>query len=210
MTKVLVVDDHSLIRRGIVMLLEAYDDLKVVGEASDGEEAMQLAAIEQPDVMLLDISMPEGLDGLTTAERMKKEFPDIKIIFLSMHDEEAYIKKAAELQAEGFILKKSDRSDMHDAIKQVISGKRYYKVGLSDEQLNRLFQSRGKRFSILSMREKEIVRLSVLGYTNKQIAERLIISPKTVETHKTNIMNKLALKNKSELIQYGIKNLNVL
>ncbi|MCE7792991.1 response regulator transcription factor [Salipaludibacillus sp. CUR1] len=210
MTKVLVVDDHSLIRRGIVMLLEAYDDLKVVGEASDGEEAMQLAAIEQPDVMLLDISMPEGLDGLTTAERIKKEFPDIKIIFLSMHDEEAYIKKAAELQAEGFILKKSDRSDMHEAIKQVISGKRYYKVGLSDEQLNRLFQSRGKRFSILSMREKEIVRLSVLGYTNKQIAERLIISPKTVETHKTNIMNKLDLKNKSELIQYGIKNLNVL
>ncbi|MBB5172607.1 response regulator [Texcoconibacillus texcoconensis] len=210
MIKVLVVDDHALIRLGIVMLLEANNTFEVVGQASDGEEAMQIASVEQPDVVLLDISMPEGLDGLTSAERMKKEFPDIKIIFLSMHDEEAYIKKAAELDVEGFILKKSDRSDMHEAIKHVMSGKRYYKVGLSDEQMNRLFQSRGKSFSILSMREKEIVRLTVLGYTNKQIAERLIISPKTVETHKTNIMNKLDIQNKSELIQYGIKNLNVI
>ncbi|GEL08136.1 response regulator [Salisediminibacterium halotolerans] len=210
MINVLVVDDHALIRRGIVMLLEAYDDIAVVGEASDGEEAMYLTAANHPDVILLDISMPEGLDGLTAAERIKKEFPDKKIIFLSMHDEEVYVKKAAELQAEGFILKKSDRSDMYEAIKQVLSGKKYYKVGLSDDQLARLFQNSGKHFSVLSMREKEIVHLTVLGYTNKQIAERLVISPKTVETHKTNIMNKLELSNKSELIQYGIKNLNVI
>ncbi|SES21520.1 response regulator [Salisediminibacterium halotolerans] len=210
MINVLVVDDHALIRRGIVMLLEAYDDIAVVGEASDGEEAMYLTAANHPDVILLDISMPEGLDGLTAAERIKKEYPDKKIIFLSMHDEEVYVKKAAELRAEGFILKKSDRSDMYEAIKQVLSGKKYYKVGLSDDQLARLFQNSGKHFSVLSMREKEIVHLTVLGYTNKQIAERLVISPKTVETHKTNIMNKLELSNKSELIQYGIKNLNVI
>ncbi|MYL35780.1 response regulator [Pontibacillus yanchengensis] len=206
MIKVMVVDDHVLIRRGIVMLLEGYADIEIVGEASNGDEAIVTAVNQQPDVILMDISMPDGLDGFTAAEEILKQTENTKVVLLSMHDEEVYIQKAIQLDVGGYILKKSQGGELHEAIQTVHNGGRYYKVGIPEDQLEKLSQHRGKESSILSTREKEIVRLTILGYSNKQISERLYISPKTVENHKANIMQKLGLKNKSEMIQYGINN----
>ncbi|WP_347861861.1 response regulator transcription factor [Salimicrobium sp. PL1-032A] len=206
MIKVMVVDDHALIRRGIVMLLEGYPDIAIVGEASNGDEAIQKAVSERPDVIFMDISMPDGLDGFTAAEEILKDNQGTKIVLLSMHDEEVYIQKAVKLNVCGYILKKSESSELYEAAQTVHNGGRYYNVGIPDEQISKLFQNREEEKSILSIREKEIVRLTILGYTNKQVSEKLFISPKTVENHKANIMRKLELNNKSELIQYGLNN----
>lgn len=206
MIKLLIVDDHTLIRKGLVLLLEAYKDLKIVGEASTGDEAILLTASNNPDVILMDISMPGGLDGLTSTEEMMKLNKNCKVILLSMHDEEIYIQKAIELNIHGYVLKRSQGGELYKAIQAVYSGQRYYDVGIPSVQINRMLQSRNKPSSILSTREKEIVRLTILGFTNKQISEKLIISPKTVENHKANVMKKLNFKSKSDLIQYGITN----
>lgn len=206
MIKVMVVDDHRLIRRGIVLLLEKAVDIQVVAEAENGCDAISLATQTEPDVVLLDISMPNGLDGFTTAEQIMRDHESIKIIFLSMHDEETYIQRAIQLDGFGYILKNSQSSELHEAIHTVYQDKRYFKVGLPEEQIVRLFNNKKKEHSILSIQERKIIRLTILGFTNKQIAEKLFISPKTVENHKTNIMSKLQLKSKSEMIQYGLNN----
>lgn len=204
---IILVDDHVLIRKGIALLLEHYDDITIVGEASDGEEAIQLAYQIQPDVIVMDISIPGGLDGFTAAQEIKQQLPTIKIIFLTMHNEVAYIQRAIELEADGYILKNSQGGVMYEAIYHVYHGKRYYDVGLPEEQLQKLFNQKGKKTrDVLSTREQEVLRLTILGYTNVQIAEKLFISAKTVENHKANIMQKLELSNKAALIQYGITN----
>lgn len=206
MIKVMVVDDHRLIRRGIVLILEKADDIEVVAEAESGCEAISLAIQKEPDVVLLDISMPNGLDGFTAAEQIMSDNEKIKIIFLSMHEEEAYIQQAIHLQGAGYILKNSQSGDLHDAIRTVYNGNKYFKVGIPDDQMQKMFQNKKKIQSILTMQERKILRLAILGFMNKEIAEKLYISPKTVENHKTNIMRKLNLKTKAEMIQYGLSN----
>lgn len=207
MMKVMVVDDHILIRKGIVMLLEEFNDIQIVGEAGSGDEAIIKANSCMPDVILMDISMPNGLDGFDATEEIMKNQPSIRIILLSMHDEEIYIQKAIHLNVSGYILKKSESNDLYASISEVFQGKKYFKVGLPDEQMQKLMKKQENTPSILTLREKEVIRLVVLGYSNKQVAEKLIISPKTVENHKANIMDKLQLSNKSELIQYGLSNM---
>ncbi|MGE7183916.1 response regulator [Peribacillus sp. NPDC006672] len=207
MINILVVDDHILIRKGIVLLLESYPDLHIVGEAGDGESAILLANREKPDVVLMDISIPNGLDGFTATQEILKQVERVKVILLTMHNEEVYIQKAVQIGAHGYLLKSSQGGELYEAITAVMKGKRHYHVGLPPEQLEKIFQSTGKAEpSILSVREKEVVRFTILGFTNKEIATKLQISVKTVENHKANIMQKLQLKNKSELIQYGLKN----
>lgn len=207
MIKVLLVDDHVLIRKGIALLLTNYQDIEVVGEASDGAKAIQLAEQLQPHVILMDISIPEGIDGFTATTEIKKHQPDVKIIMLTMHNEIAYIRQAIEVGADGYILKNSQGGEMYQAIQSVYTGRTYYDVGLPEEQLEKLFKNKGKKKAdILSTREQEILRLTILGYSNIQIADQLFISTKTVENHKSNIMQKLNLKTKAELIQYGIAN----
>lgn len=207
MIKILLVDDHVLIRKGIALLLGNNTDIQVVGEASDGEEAIQLAYQTNPDVILMDISIPNGLDGFTATKEIKKNLPEIKIIMLTMHNEIAYIQQAIEVGADGYILKNSQGGEMYEAIHSVYGGDRYYKVGLPAEQIEKLFKKKGKKNAdVLSTREQEIVRLTILGFTNIEIAEKLFISSKTVENHKANIMHKLNLKSKADLIQYGIAN----
>jgi len=202
----MVVDDHRLIRRGIALILEKADDIEVVAEAESGCEAISLAIQKEPDVVLLDISMPNGLDGFTAAEQIMSDNEKIKIIFLSMHEEEAYIQQAIHLQGAGYILKNSQSGDLHDAIRTVNNGNKYFKVGIPDDQMQKMFQNKKKIQSILTMQERKILRLAILGFMNKEIAEKLYISPKTVENHKTNIMRKLNLKTKAEMIQYGLSN----
>jgi len=205
--KVLVVDDHILIRKGIILLLEAYSDIEVVGEAGDGEEAIILAAKTNPDVILMDISMPNGLDGFMASQEIMHQNKETKVILLTMHDEEVYLRKAIDINVQGYIMKKSQSSELFEAITTVYRGNRYYKAGIPSEQLDKLFDHKGENdASVLTIREQEIVRFVILGYTNKQVSEKLHISPKTVENHKANIMTKLNLKNKSDLIQYGLNN----
>ena len=207
MIKVLLVDDHVLIRRGIALLLENHVDISVVGEANDGEEAIQLAYQTDPDVILMDISIPNGIDGFAATREIKKSLPHIKVVFLTMHNEVAYIQQAIEIGAEGYILKNSQGGIMYEAIQSVYNHKAYYEVGLPKEQVEKLFKNKGtQKVDVLSTREQEIVRLTILGYTNVQVGEKLFISSKTVENHKSNIMQKLHLKNKAELVQYGITN----
>ena len=207
MINVLLVDDHVLIRKGLALLLGNYTDIAVVGEASDGGEAIRLAYQTEPHVVLMDISIPDGLDGFTAAKEIKKNLPDTKIIMLTMHNEVAYIQQAIEVEADGYILKNSQGGEMYEAIQSVYTGRLYYETGLPKEQVEKLFKKKGRNNTdILSTREQEIVRLTILGFTNMEIAEKLFISAKTVENHKANIMHKLKLKSKAELIQYGITN----
>ena len=201
----MVVDDHVLIRKGLILLLELYPDITIVGEAGNGNEAITTALKTNPDVILMDISMPSGLDGYTAAKNITNDLPHTKIILLTMHDEEVYIQKAIQVRAHGYILKKSQGNELYEAIRSVYNGKRFYKVGMSEEQLKKMFEAEKPR-SILTIREQEVVHLTILGFSNKQVSEKLVISPKTVENHKSNIMQKLRLKDKHELIQYGLNN----
>ncbi|MFJ7952758.1 response regulator [Lysinibacillus sp. NPDC096418] len=207
MIKIMVVDDHVLIRKGIVLLLESYENFHIVGEASDGEEAILTAECKKPDVILMDISIPNGLDGFTATQNIVKKVKNVKVILLTMHNEENYIQKAIDIEAHGYLLKNSHGGELYEAIVSVYNGKKYYNVGLSSEHMEKLMVNKGRgKSSILTSRESEVVRLIILGYTNKQISEKLLISVKTVENHKANIMQKLNLKKKSELIQFGLDN----
>lgn len=206
MIHVVLVDDHVLIRKGIALILEQYKDIDIVGEASDGAEAIQIVHATVPDCVFMDVSIPNGLDGFSAVAEIKKAFPSIRIIMLTMHNEIGYIQRAIELKVDGYILKTSQGNEMYEAIQQVMRGERYYEVGLPKEQLEKLFSQKNKQKELLSTREQEIVRLTILGYTNQEMASQLFISTKTVENHKSNIMQKLELKTKAELVQYGLTN----
>lgn len=203
--KVLIVDDHELIRKGINILLSECDDVTDIFEAKNGTEAIAQVNKYKPDIVLLDISMPDGLDGFAAANHIMSISTNTKIIFLTMHDEEFYIKKSLQHEVQGYLLKNSQMNEIIQAIRAVYRGRRFYRTNIPEEQLERFIQD-DKRDSILTPREKEVVQLSSLGYTNIQIGEKLNISPKTVENHKTNIMRKLNLTERYELIQYAIKN----
>lgn len=205
MMNILIVDDHFLIRKGVRMLLERWDAVKTIEEADNGTDAIVLAEQKQPDVVLLDLSMPEGLDGFTAAQNIHKTVPNAKIIVLTMHDEEAYIQKALQLGISGYLLKNSESNELQEAIEAVMRGERYYRTRIPLEQLEKM-EASDSRKSVLTPREQEVLRLVTLGYTNIQIGEQLVISPKTVERHKSNMMQKLQLQEIHELIQYGIKN----
>ncbi|MEW8986706.1 MAG: response regulator transcription factor, partial [Bacillus sp. (in: firmicutes)] len=196
-TKVLIVDDHVLIRKGIKLLLEQFSDIEVIGEASEGAEAIILANKHQPDIVLMDLSMPDGLDGFTAAKAIMADVEHVKVILVTMHDGEIYVRKCITEQLHGYLLKTSQATEMYEAIQTVLAGKHYFQTNLPEEHMERLLKEKQSK-PILSLREKGVVRLTSLGYTNVEIAQKLGISPKTVENHKANIMSKLGLKGKHE------------
>ncbi|MFF0826428.1 response regulator [Brevibacillus sp. NPDC003359] len=207
MIRVLLVDDHTMIRKGLRVLLESYSQIKIVGESHSGSDAILKATQLQPDVVLMDLSLPNGLDGFTASNEIRKSNPFVKIVILTMHDEEIFVQKAINVGVHGYILKNSHGELLFQAIMEVCRGKRFYKTSVSEEIIKLWLKSDAKTLpSVLTVREKELVRLIVLGYTNKEIADKLLISVKTVENHKTNIMQKLQLDTKHQLIQYAIKN----
>ncbi|AWX56284.1 MULTISPECIES: response regulator transcription factor [Brevibacillus] len=207
MIRVLLVDDHTMIRKGLRVLLESYSQIKIVGESHTGNDAILKANQLTPDVVLMDLSLPNGLDGFTASNEIRKSNPFVKIVILTMHDEEIFVQKAIAVGAHGYILKNSHGELLFQAIVEVYKGKRFYKTSVSQEIINLWLKSDAKTMpSVLTLREKELVRLIVLGYTNKEMADKLLISVKTVENHKTNIMQKLGLDSKHQLIQYAIKN----
>lgn len=210
MIRLLIVDDHAVVRSGLKLLLGEKQNIEVVGEAADGDEAIRMAGELNPDVVLMDLSMPHGKDGMTATEELKKLMPDIYILVLTMHDDEQYLFRAIQAGASGYILKNAPHEELLTAIRYVAAGNAYL-TPLATKRLMGQYIEKVKNgegtdeFESLSEREKEVLSWTAKGYANKEIAEKLIISVKTVETHKSNLMEKLGLKSRPDLIKYAMQ-----
>lgn len=209
MIKVLLVDDHAVVRMGLKMLLNSVPDMEVVGEASEGNEGIQKTMELMPDAILMDLSMPHGKDGLSATTEIKKLQLDTAILILTMHDDEEYLFRAIQAGASGCVLKSAPHEELIEAIRSVCNGNAYLHPAaqrrLMDEYLGNLKQGETDTYQLLSDREKEVLTLIAKGYSNKEIGEQLVISVKTVETHKSNLMEKLQMKTRPELVAYALK-----
>lgn len=208
---VVLVDDHNLFREGIKFLLSQIGNLNVVGEAANGKELIDyLETIEQPDIILMDINMPE-MNGVEACSIVSKKYPGINIIALSMNDEQEYYFKMIQAGAKGFVQKQAGREKLEEAINEVLQGGSYFpedilrkiifKFGTEDSVENKIEKQYG-----LTKREKEVLALLCQGYTNAEIAERLFLSPKTIEGHRANLLSKTGTKNSAHLVMFAIKN----
>ncbi|THF78043.1 response regulator transcription factor [Cohnella fermenti] len=210
MIRILLVDDHAVVRSGLRMLLNAKSGLTVVGDAADGDEAIRLAAELKPDVVLMDLSMPHGKDGLSATAELKKLLPDTNVLVLSMHDDDEYLFRAIHAGASGYVLKSAPHEELLSAIESVSTGSAYLYPTATKRLMNE-YMERIKRgdnsdaYESLSEREKEVLAWIARGYSNKDIAENLIISVKTVETHKAHVMEKLGLRTRPDLVKYALK-----
>lgn len=203
--KLLIADDHAMIRHALAMLINTQPDMEVIGDAASGNEVFVKVESGGIDVVLMDISMPPGENGLVTTKRIKEAFPEVKVIVLTMHDEESYVREALEAHADGFILKSASDESLIEGIRQVYQGNRYYD-GYNEHQLSEITLAKeDPLYAKLSKREKEVLPLIALGYNNKDIAEKLFLSVKTVEVHKANIRKKLQLDSYASLLQYSLK-----
>ena len=207
--RVLLADDHRLIRNGLRLVLEQQPDYSVVAEADDGREAVALAASTKPDVAVLDIGMP-NLTGIEAALQIKQARPETAIVMLSMHSDEGYILRALKAGATGYLLKDSVESDLVNAVRAVAEGKSFFspKVGrvLLEDYMRKLRKTGAEdSYDLLSPREREILQLVAEGKSSKEIANLLNLSVYTVETHRGNLMQKLHLKSMPELILYAVR-----
>jgi DNA-binding NarL/FixJ family response regulator len=204
--RVVLADDHALVRQGIRSLLEKLIDIEVVGEAIDGREALELAKTTQPDIVLMDITMP-GLNGLEAVSRMKKECPTARVIMLSVHAGEEYFQQALDSGAAGYLLKDADRMELELAIRTVMRGDIYLTPTVAkytvDAYRKRKDGDEGL-LACLSSRQKEILQLIAEGYANKDIAQRLNLSPRTVETHRAELMERLNIRDVAGLVKLAI------
>ncbi|MDP4552904.1 response regulator transcription factor [Alkalihalobacillus macyae] len=209
MIKVLLVDDHAVVRMGLKMLLNSINDMEVVGEASEGNEGIEKALETNPNAILMDLSMPHGKDGLSATSELKKQLPNTAILILTMHDDEEYLFRAIQAGASGCVLKSAPHDELIQAIRSVCSGNAYLHPSatkrLMEEYIGNLKQDEMDTYQLLSDREKEVLTLVAKGYANKEIAEKLVISVKTVETHKGNVMGKLKIKTRPELVAFALK-----
>ncbi|MCJ7536474.1 MAG: response regulator transcription factor [Anaerolineales bacterium] len=204
---VLIADDHTIVRSGVRMLLEAESDIRVVGEALNGREALELTESLQPDVVLMDITMPE-MDGLEATKQLKSRFPHINVLVLTMHRSDDYFFEMLKAGASGYILKGAKTSELINAVRIVQQGQVFLYPSMTQKLVQgyiRLAEWDHEGEPALSPREKEILRLLAEGYSNKEIAEKLVISPSTVHSHRGNLMDKLGLGNRRDLIQYARK-----
>src|SRR5215208_180259 len=205
---VLLADDHPIVRQGLRHLLEGEPDIKILGEASDGLQAVQLSEKFKPNVLIVDIMMP-GLNGLEVVRQVKDRSPDTFSIVLSMQSADVYVVKALKSGAAGYVLKESGPSELVNAVQQVISGKRYLSPRLSERLIDVLLQTSEEvtldPYETLTNREREILHLAAEGLTTAAIAKRLSISPRTAELHRGRMMDKLGLHSQTELILYALK-----
>jgi DNA-binding NarL/FixJ family response regulator len=196
---VLLVDDHSLVRRGFRRILEDAPDITVVGEASDGAEAVRLAAELRPRLIVMDCALP-GMSGLDATRRILQKFPEIAILMLSMHSEETWVHQALDAGARGYILKSAVDMELVTAIRRVVEGEI-----VLDPQISRATTLKGERNSGLTVRELEVLKLIVAGKSNKEIASDLDLSANTVAVHRANIMDALGIHKTAELVVYAIR-----
>jgi DNA-binding NarL/FixJ family response regulator len=207
MIKVLLADDHSIVRAGLRRLIEESGDMEVVTEAADGSEAIRKIREERPDVAVIDLSMPQ-IDGLEVIGRIHPEFPDLPIIVLTMHAENQYVMRAIEAGAMGYITKQSAPEQLVKAIRKVMGGARYLTDDAAESLALRVSKGRGGGSGLddLSTRELQVLRRLALGHTNREIAETYNISIKTVDTYRFRLLKKLQLRNNAELSRFAIQN----
>ena len=204
---VLIADDHQLFREGLVNLLSSAPDIKVIGQAKDGKDAIEKTRQLKPDVLLIDIGMPQ-MNGIDATRQLKKELPEVKIIAVSMHSDRQYVKGILEAGADGYLLKNCTYHQLTDAIISVHSGKKILSDDITDLVIKGYLEpsdSEADGFSDLSEREVEILQLYAEGKSTREISEKLFISVKTVGTHKQHILEKLNLKNNADIIKFALK-----
>jgi two-component system response regulator NreC len=207
--RILLADDHTILRAGLKMMLNAQLDMEVVGEAQDGRQAVQEAQRLQPDVILMDITMPD-LNGIEATRQIKRVLTEVKILVLTMHENDEYVFQALRAGASGYMLKEAADTELITAIHVIKSGQFYLSPTAQSvvvgDYLQRVRTGEERdSYSSLTEREREILKLVAEGHTNNQIAERLIISPKTVDTHRTHVMDKLNLHSRAELVKYAMR-----
>jgi DNA-binding NarL/FixJ family response regulator len=208
--KILLADDHTVVRNGIKSMLSDAKNLKVIGEASNGLEAVEAVKKLQPDVVIMDISMPE-MNGIDAVTAIHKKYPDVHNMILSMHDKEEYIFKSLEAGALGYLLKDTSKEEFVKAIETIAKGEKYFNTAISNILVTGYLhkiknpQPSGDADSILTKREKGILKLIVDGLNNRQIADKLDISIRTIEVHRANIMKKLNVKNAVELVKVALE-----
>jgi len=207
--RVLVVDDHTIVRDGICALLRLAGDIEVVGEAANGREALEMAKKLMPDVVLMDIAMP-NMDGLEATRRIRKEFPKVKVLVLTQYDDKEYVFPVIEAGASGFISKTAASSELVSGIRSVYRGDSFLspsaaRILVEDYQQEASIRKEQDPYKQLTDREREILKLLAEGYTTRKIADMLVISVKTVEGHKTNLMSKLDIHNRTDLVKYALR-----
>lgn len=205
--RVLIADDHKIIREGLKRVINAEPDMEVVGEADDGQEAWQKTKELQPDVVIMDVSMPK-LDGIKATERLKRDCPNVRVIALTAYDNNAYINRLFQAGASGFMLKLGAAEELIDAIHLVAGGDTYLDKTLTGKIVEGYIRQKpsggGAKRDTLTEREEEVLRLVAQGFINKEIAAKLNLSVKTVESHKSNFMQKLGLRSRAEIVRYAL------
>ncbi|MDQ2621711.1 MAG: response regulator transcription factor [Actinomycetota bacterium] len=202
--KIVIADDHGIVRSGIRLLLETKPDLEVIGEAADGIAARDLIVRERPDLAILDVKMP-GLTGLQATREIKAQAPEVSVLILSMHDDDRYLFEALKAGASGYVLKSQADSDLLDAIRSVERGEPFLSPGAQQALIRDLLERGAPSESDLTPREEEIVKLVAEANTTREIAELLHLSEKTVENHRANAMKKLGMRDRVELVRYAIR-----
>ena len=209
--RVLVADDHAMLRSGLRMLINTQPDMEVAGEAANGEEAVQRVRDLNPDVVLMDITMPES-GGIQAIERIRKESPQTRVLVLTMHADAAYLRAALAAGAAGYVVKQSADSELISAIQAVYRGHMFVDLAASSGALqdvvgkdNKAVPRAGDPRSLLSQREREVLNLVAQGHTNQQIAERLCLSVKTIETYRSRLAEKLELRSRADLVRYALE-----
>jgi DNA-binding NarL/FixJ family response regulator len=201
--KVLIADDHGIVRSGVKLLLDRQPDIQVVGEAEDGVDAVAKAIALRPDVAVLDVSMPR-MTGLQATHEIKQQAPDTQVLILSMHDDERYLFEALRAGAAGYVLKQAADQDLVDAVRAAGRGEPFLTAS-AQQTLIRDFLDRGGQPVELTPREQEVVKLIAEAHTNKEIAEILHLSEKTVESHRARVLQKLGMRDRVELVRYAIR-----
>ncbi len=204
MIKVVVVDDHAVVRSGLRLLLDAHEDIEVVGEAGNAKDAIFRARALKPDVMLLDVVMP-GESGIEALPQLLKESPETKVLVLSMQDDPSYVREAFGAGASGYVLKEAADEEVVSAVREIANGGRYVHPSLGARMVAAEATERAAaEADPLSEREREVLRLLALGHTNQEIAQELYISVRTAESHRAHIMQKLRLSTRAELVRYAL------
>ncbi|MGD0038277.1 MAG: response regulator transcription factor [Bacteroidota bacterium] len=210
--RILLADDHPMVRSGLIKLLEPYKEFVIVGEAGDGEEAVEMTKKLQPDIVIIDLSMPK-LSGIEATKLIRKNNPITKVLVLTMHDNEEYVYQIFKCGAGGYMLKNSGKDDLAAAIRAVAKGETFFSPRVSEIMVNAYLRKADVREGLplsnedipLTKREREILFYIAEGLNNSQIAERLFISARTVDTHRTNIMQKLDIHDAANLVRYAMK-----
>jgi two-component system, NarL family, response regulator NreC len=201
--RVLVVDDHAVVRSGLKLLLAAEDDLEVVGDAGTADQAVTRAELLKPDVVVLDVVMP-GRSGIEATPEILRRAPETKVLVLSMQDDPRYVEEAFGAGASGYVLKEAADAEVVQAVREVAAGRRYVNPQLGARLATTAARERAKEDDPLSDREREVMRLLALGHTNQEIAKLLFVSVRTAESHRAHIMRKLDLSTRAELVRHAL------